>query len=79
MLKSRHEWMMTETTNPCKGLGKVLYGLLAKSSAGNDTVVKVASADREDDFVHVSFSTQLNPVFGSELASLSDSKKAWNH
>ena len=46
--------MMTETTNPCKGLGKVLYGLLAKSSAGNDTVVKVASADQEDDFVHVS-------------------------
>lgn len=68
-----------KSINPCKGLGKVLYSLLARSLAENDAVVKVASTEREVDYVRISFSTQLNPVFGSELASLSDPEKLWNH
>lgn len=48
-----------KTINPCKGLDKVLYGLLARSLAENDAVVKVASTDRKDDYVRISFPHSL--------------------
>lgn len=43
-----------KTINACKGLGRVLYDLLARSLAENNAVVKVASTDRKDDYVRIS-------------------------